>query len=110
MAAAAKHLFSSLNHHRQSISKSSGLSRSKTNEDPETYNKRKEEEKHFIASWECGSQRKPLSPSEISKDPSQKHVGHSSKHLKCDDFKLLKTLGTGATVFQTLRGRRTDIG
>lgn len=97
MATAAKHLFSSLHHHHRSSPSSSSTRRSSTKqEDSDTYNKRKEEEKHFIAQWEAGSQKTPLTPSEISKDPGQKHVGHSSKHLKCDDFKLLKILGTGA--------------
>lgn len=52
-----------------------------------------EEEKHSIAQWE--EQKRPLEPDEITIDPSRKVVGHSSKHLRCSDFELLKTVGTG---------------
>ena len=59
------------------------------------YQKRKEAEKHFIAQWEADNSREPLSPSQIAKDPSEKHVGQSSKYLHKEDFKLIKTIGTG---------------
>ncbi|KAJ9666166.1 cytochrome c oxidase subunit 1 [Coniosporium apollinis] len=62
------------------------------NENPSTV-KHRESEKHAIAHWE--DQKRPLSPSQITIDPSKKPVGHSNKHLRCQDFELLKTLGTG---------------
>ena len=103
MASAAKQLFSNLSshhrsHHTSTFRRSSTKSDVTKHEDTEVFNKRKEEEKHFIASWEEGSQTHVLAPSEIVKDPSQKRVGQSSKHLKCEDFKLLTTLGTGADI------------
>ncbi|KAL9086073.1 MAG: hypothetical protein Q9165_007285 [Trypethelium subeluteriae] len=55
--------------------------------------RRREEEKRMLADWEAG--KRPLEPAEIAVDPSRKVVGHSSKHLRCEDFQLLKTLGTG---------------
>lgn len=68
------------------------------NENPSTV-KRRESEKHAIAHWE--DQKRPLSPSQITIDPSKKPVGHSNKHLRCQDFELLKTLGTGTAVTPT---------
>ncbi|KAI9672775.1 MAG: serine/threonine protein kinase, AGC [Alyxoria varia] len=59
------------------------------------YEKKKEEEKHLICQWESDNQKSPLSPSQISKDPNEKLVGHSSKVLRKEDFKLIKTIGTG---------------
>jgi protein kinase A len=53
-----------------------------------------EEEKSFISSWE--DHERTLSPSEVASDPEKKKVGHSSGHLRLDDFELVKTLGTGA--------------
>ena len=97
MATAAKNLFSDLRHGNSS-SVRAGLSRTashKVDESSETFLKAKEQEKHFIATWEAGSQKSPLPPNEVAKDPTQKQVGHSSKHLRCEDFTLLKTLGTG---------------
>lgn len=71
------------------------------NEDPEVFKKRTEEEKHFVAQCCDEHNKTPLSPIEIAKDPAEKHVGHSSKHLRCSDFKLVETLGTG--MFGTAR-------
>ena len=62
--------------------------------DPE-YQKKKEEEKHMICAFEEKNSREPLSPTMISKDPSEKHVGHSSKYLRKQDFKYIQTIGTG---------------
>jgi hypothetical protein len=53
-----------------------------------------EEEMDFISQWE--EEKRPLSPSQITMEPAQKRVGHSSHHLRLDDFELIKTLGTGA--------------
>lgn len=95
MAAAAKHLFADLRHGNQSRTSSESKKQFKNAEDDPTFQKNKEDEKHLIAQWELGSHKKPLSPSEVAKDPIQKQVGISSKCLRLEDFKLLKTLGTG---------------
>ncbi|USW52110.1 Putative serine/threonine-protein kinase, active [Septoria linicola] len=52
-----------------------------------------ENEKRKLAEWEA--EKRPLEPDEIVVDPQHKPVGHSSKHLRRDDFDLVKTLGTG---------------
>ncbi|KAE9989182.1 hypothetical protein Vi05172_g6319 [Venturia inaequalis] len=52
-----------------------------------------EEEMSFISQWE--EEKRPMSPAQIAMDPAQKKVGHSSHHLRLDDFELIKTLGTG---------------
>ncbi len=95
MAAAAKHLFADLRHGHQGPRISESKKQFKRAEDDPSYLKNKEDEKHFIAQWEVGAHKKPLSPSEVAKDPSQKQVGLSSKCLRIEDFKLLKVLGTG---------------
>jgi protein kinase A len=53
-----------------------------------------EDEKRFVSAWE--DNKRPLSPAEVASDPEKKQVGHSSRHLRLDDFELIKTLGTGA--------------
>ena len=55
--------------------------------------KAREEEKTKLAEWEA--EKRPLEPEEITLDPQKKPVGHSSKHLRQEDFELVKTLGTG---------------
>ncbi|KAK5010369.1 hypothetical protein LTR28_010288 [Elasticomyces elasticus] len=55
--------------------------------------KRRESEKQRLAEWHAD--KRPLETSEILMDPAKKAVGHSSKVLRCEDFELLKTLGTG---------------
>lgn len=97
MAAAAKSLFSDLRHGTSGSVRNSlhRTTSNKIDETSESFQRNKEQEKHFIASWESGSQKSPLPPNEVAKDPAQKQVGHSSKHLRCEDFKLIKTLGTG---------------
>lgn len=84
------------NHHPHlpRSSKSSDKNVKVNDKDPE-YQKKKEEHKHFICQFEERNQKEPLSPSEITKDPSEKHIGQSSKYLKKQDFKLVKTIGTG---------------
>lgn len=67
-------------------------------EDADVFKKQTEEEKHFVAQCCDDYNKAPLSPVEIAKDPADKHVGHSSKHLRCCDFKLITTLGTGNAV------------
>ena len=96
MATAAKNLFSSIHHHHSNRSSTNSSRKPEKRESADDYKKGKEDEKHFIASWEAGSQKTVLSPVEVAKDPSLKQVGSSTKHLQVNDFKFLKTLGTGA--------------
>lgn len=56
---------------------------------------RREEEKGFIAQFD--KDPRPLSPRLIAEDPKNKKLGMSSKHLRLQDFELLKTLGTGTS-------------
>jgi len=96
MATAAKHLFSSLHHHSSSRhSSASSKTAPKKKESVEQFNKNKEDEKHLIASWDNGTSAKPLTPVEVCKDPEEKHIGYSTKHLQWRDFKIITTLGTG---------------
>lgn len=60
-----------------------------------------EEEMSFISQWE--EEKRPMSPAQIAMDPAQKKVGHSSHHLRLDDFELIKTLGTGALCLVSLQ-------
>lgn len=53
----------------------------------------REQEKHHLAAWE--QEKGPLEPDAVAQDPSKKRVGHSARYLRCDDFELIKTLGTG---------------
>lgn len=53
-----------------------------------------EEETQLIQSWE--GQKHVLEPEEVCRAGEEKHMGTSSNTLSCDDFNLLKTLGTGA--------------
>jgi hypothetical protein len=106
MATAAKNLFSSIHHHHSSRSSTNSSRKPEKRESADDYKKGKEDEKHFIASWEAGSQKTPLSPVEVAKDPALKQVGSSTKHLQVNDFKFLKTLGTGA---QELIGPRMNV-
>lgn len=53
----------------------------------------REEEKRKLAEWQA--EKQPLEIAQIKRDPQSKPVGHSSKVLKCEDFDLVKTLGTG---------------
>ncbi|PSK42424.1 hypothetical protein B9Z65_4338 [Elsinoe australis] len=53
----------------------------------------RDQEKRRLCDWEADKQ--PLNYDQILVEPSRKLVGHSSKVLRCDDFELIKTLGTG---------------
>ncbi|KAK7551461.1 kinase-like domain-containing protein [Phyllosticta citricarpa] len=53
----------------------------------------RQQEKRIIADWQA--EKAPLDPDAVATDPAKKRVGHSSRHLRCEDFDLLKTLGTG---------------
>jgi len=99
MTTSSKHSFGLHNpfhHHSSRNSSSSSRKVPEKRESADDYKRCKEEEKHLIASFETASQRTPLSPQEVAKDPAQKGVGQPAKHLAVNDFKFLKTLGTGA--------------
>ncbi|MCJ1473889.1 serine/threonine protein kinase, AGC [Lambiella insularis] len=53
-----------------------------------------EREKHFVA--QSTGRNSILAPDEISADAKHKELGGSSPQLGLEDFKLLKTLGTGS--------------
>jgi protein kinase A len=100
MAATISHFLPHIHRSRSSSLKSASFSKDggkpRKGEDEEQYcARRREEEKRMLADWEA--EKRPLEPAEIAVDPSKKVVGHSSKHLRCEDFQLLKTLGTGRT-------------
>lgn len=57
----------------------------------------RQKEKDFIAQFE--DEPRPLSPKFIAQDQRNKRLGMSSKHLRLQDFELLKTLGTGALFY-----------
>lgn len=60
----------------------------------------REEEKSRIASMADEWYSKgPMEVEQVAQDPQDKVVGHSSSTLRCEDFELLKTLGTGTTAF-----------
>lgn len=97
MASGVKNFFHDVRHPHEKGS-GRGLQRRNTNQEDEStpeFKSKKEEDKHLVASWESGSQKTPLPPDQVAKDPQQKTVGKSSKHLRCNDFKLITTLGTG---------------
>lgn len=97
MSAARHFLHDKLSAHAPHLprsSKGADKNSAKVQNDPD-YQRKKEEEKHFICQFDVDNSKEPLSPSQIAKDPSEKHVGHSSKYLKKGDFKLVKTIGTG---------------
>ena len=87
MASAAIHKLipHSSHSHRKRDSNPQQLTKTPTQESAQD-EKEHEFEKRQLAEWE--DHKRPLSPSE-------KLVGHSAKHLRLEDFELLKTLGTG---------------
>lgn len=98
----AKHFFQDkLAHapHLPRSSKSTDKHPKPATSDPD-YERKHEEEKHFICQFDKDNSKEPLSPSDIARDPSEKLVGHSSKYLKKADFKLIKTIGTGMSLLQ----------
>jgi serine/threonine protein kinase len=68
-----------------------------------------EDDKRKLAEW--AAEDRALEPDEIAIDPQHKPVGHSSKHLRREDFDLVKTLGTGtfARVWMVRLANRKDI-
>ena len=56
-----------------------------------------EKEKNFIERFT--ENPRPLSPHQISQDPRNKELGCASRQLRVQDFKLLKTIGTGWAVY-----------
>lgn len=64
-----------------------------------------DEDRLFLSSYEKNQQKqKPLTPAQINTDPEKKELGYSSKHLRLDDFELIKTLGTGTHILQFVKG------
>lgn len=55
-----------------------------------------EKEKNFIERFT--ENPRPLSPHQISQDPRNKELGCASRQLRVQDFKLLKTIGTGSAI------------
>jgi protein kinase A len=101
MAAALQHLVPHVlrSNHDENQGRNNGHNSHATyapTEEPESKEdmRAREEEKHFISSWE--GNKHPLSPSQVASDPEKKKIGHSSRHLRLEDFELIKTLGTGA--------------
>jgi len=64
--------------------------------DPE----QKQKEKDFISCYECNGP--PRTPSQIAENPRNKEVGAASKQLVISDFELIKTIGTGRSIFSLL--------
>lgn len=64
----------------------------------------REQEKRFIVHWE--EEQRPLEPDEITEDLNQKRLGQSSSSLRPEDFKFMKTLGTGMKPRPKRRSRR----
>ncbi|KAK5153774.1 hypothetical protein LTR04_006170 [Oleoguttula sp. CCFEE 6159] len=93
MAAAAIHRITSHLHHKHDDEPPPPKRNAYPGESEEEVMARREEEKQLIADWE--DEKRPLEPDQIAIDPAKKIVGHSSKHLRCEDFELIKTLGTG---------------
>ncbi|KAL1633568.1 cytochrome c oxidase subunit 1 [Diplodia intermedia] len=87
--------------------------RSSHNDDPHHHYSQqmaqREQEKHHLAAWEAD--RQTLEPDVVAQDPAKKRVGHSSRHLRCEDFELIKTLGTGDAdkVFALKILRKVDV-
>ena len=52
----------------------------------------------MICQIEEKNAKEPLSPTMIMKDPSEKQIGKQSKYLRRNDFKVIKTIGTGIFV------------
>jgi len=57
-----------------------------------------EREKQFVAQF-SDQQHDVLPPEQIQQDPRNKALGSSSRGLGCDDFDLVKTLGTGVSTY-----------
>lgn len=95
MTSTAKGLLSGAFHGHHLLHRSSTYKKQpKGAEEEAAFNKRREEEKHFIAQWGCDVHR-PLTPGELSRSPQEKKIGNSSKHLCCQDFKMQQIVGTG---------------
>ena len=63
---------------------------------PQPSDKAEEEEtreREFVAHYKDHGQ--VLSEAQIAQDPRDKELGKTSSTLRCDDFELIKTLGTG---------------
>ncbi|KAF2139177.1 uncharacterized protein K452DRAFT_290277 [Aplosporella prunicola CBS 121167] len=85
------HSMRSSNHNGHSDDRNSSNQSQKHNSHADA--KQREEEKNRLAEWEA--EKDPLEPDVVAADPTKKRVGHSAKYLRCEDFELVKTLGTG---------------
>lgn len=56
----------------------------------------REEEKEFIRAYE--EDQRIVSPDNLAKDPRIQRLGGSSHKLRVEDFRLVKTLGTGMDI------------
>lgn len=89
--AAMTHLIPNFFHHNNGHSQNrqpivaSGDSRT----DAEEHNA----ERNDVVNWSQGNGT--LSPEEVAKNPNEKCVGHSARHLGREDFEFIRTLGTG---------------
>ena len=50
-------------------------------------------ERNDVVNWSQGNGT--LSPEEVARNPNEKCVGHSARHLGRDDFEFIRTIGTG---------------
>jgi len=93
MSSTAKSLLSGAFHGHHLLHRSNTYSKKpKGAEEEAAFNKRREDEKHFIAQWDC-DHHTPLTATELARQ--EKKIGNSSKHLCCQDFKLEQIVGTG---------------
>jgi hypothetical protein len=58
----------------------------------------RQNEKQLIVHWE--DDKGVLEPNEITNDSEHKGLGPTSRSLRVEDFKLIKTLGTGTSIGQ----------
>ena len=56
-------------------------------------------ERNDVLHWSQGNGA--LRPEEVARDPNEKCIGHSARHLACDDFEFVRTLGTGMLTLQS---------
>jgi len=88
---------SSAQGHRQFL-RSSDPQNTRSASNPHPTNK--QYEKAIVVKHVEASQRREVEPPEsYTKDPKEKELGISAKHLKFSDFELMKTLGTGQYIY-----------
>ncbi|KAK5064946.1 hypothetical protein LTR84_000780 [Exophiala bonariae] len=79
--------------HRQSYLRTSNPNNARSASHP--HPSRQYEKDLVLKQADVSKSKDVLSPEDISKNPEDKQVGRSSKHLKVTDFDLMRTLGTG---------------